>query len=130
MTIADDMRAAAHGELTRTKAQLKAANDEIEQLRRDLTTRTHGMFIADERAKDLARKLDQFDQRAAADLDVLSATQYELDRMTARRDTWKRIALAYRCDRNDIKGQARLHLYVSGWSIARRMARLAKEMSA
>lgn len=57
MTIADDMRAAAHGELARTKAQLKSANDEIEQLRRDLTLRTHGMFMAQEAGKDLARQL-------------------------------------------------------------------------
>jgi len=88
------------------------------------------MFMAQEAAKDLARKLDQFDQRAAADLDVLSATQYELDRMMASRDTWKRIALAYRCDRNDVFGPFDLPKYVSGWSIARRMARRAKEVQA
>jgi len=109
MTIADDMRAAAHGELARTKAQLKSANDEIEQLRRDLTLRTHGMFMAQEAAKDLARKLDA---------------------ATASRDTWKRIALAYRCDRNDVFGPFDLPKYVSGWSIARRMARRAKEVQA
>lgn len=109
MTIADDMRAASMGELARTKAQLKSANDEIQQLRREL---------------------DQYDQRAAADLDVLSATQYELDRMTSSRDTWKRIALAYRCDRNEVFGSLHLFRYISGWSIARRMVRRAEEMSA
>lgn len=67
MTIADDMRAASHGELARTRAQLKSANDEIEQLRRDLTHRTHGMFVAEERAKDLARKLDRAEQNITAD---------------------------------------------------------------
>ncbi len=109
MTIADDMRAASMGELARTKAQLKSANDEIEQLRRDLTLRTHGMFMAQEAAKDLARKLDA---------------------KTARCDTWKRIALAYRCDRNEVFGPFDLSRYISGWSIARRMGRMAKELQA
>lgn len=85
MTIADDMRAASLGELNRVRAQLKTANEEIEQLRRvvmkdqealtaaeaatlelrrdlehanhELAQRTHGMFMAQEAGKDLARQL-------------------------------------------------------------------------
>lgn len=64
MTIADDMRAASLGELNRVRAQLKTANEEIEQLRldllkanHDLSQRTHGMFVAQEAGKDLARQL-------------------------------------------------------------------------
>lgn len=135
MTIADDMRAASLGELNRVRAQLKTANEEIEQLRldllkanHDLSQRTHGMFVAQEAGKDLARQLDKANERNAADLDVLSAIQYELDRMTESRDQWKRIALAYRCDRNACFGPFDLSRYISGWSIARRMGRAAKEI--
>lgn len=109
MTIADDMRAASLGELNRVRAQLKTANEEIEQLRldllkanHDLSQRTHGMFVAQEAGKDLARQLDT---------------------VTVLRDQWKRIALAYRCDRNACFGPFDLSRYISGWSIARRMGR-------
>lgn len=80
MTIADDMRAASLGELNRTRAQLKTANGEIEQLRgvvmkdqkalmaaeaatgelsRELIAERYKAYQAEERAKDLARKLDK-----------------------------------------------------------------------
>ena len=123
MTIADDMRAASHGELARTKAQLKSANDEIEQLRgivmkdqealtaaesatlelrRELIDERYKAFQAEERSKDLARKLDT---------------------ITARNDTWKRIALAYRCDRDEWARPTGLQNAIRVWSLQRRLDR-------
>lgn len=114
MTIADDMRAASLGELNRVRAQLKTANEEIEQLRldllkanHDLSQRTHGMFVAQEAGKDLARQLDT---------------------VTVLRDQWKRIALAYRCDRNEWSGPYGTTSAVRTWSIQRRKARAAEEI--
>lgn len=90
MTIADDMRAASMGELARTKAQLKTANDEIEQLRRDLTLRTHGMFMAQEAAKDLARKLDKTQlENARLGLKLVEVLNSRESILCAARGMWK-----------------------------------------
>lgn len=108
MTIADDMRAASLGELNRVRAQLKTANEEIEQLRgvvmkdqealtaaeaatlelrrdlehanHELAQRTHGMFMAQEAGKDLARQLD----KANAMIEKLAARLRRSHRSEAR----------------------------------------------
>jgi hypothetical protein len=104
MTIADDMQAASRGEMAGLRAQLAGSQRALTKVMGELT----------EAREDVARFEAELDRAMC-----------KLDAVTKQRDTWRRVALAYRCDRNEWANETCRSGSAAActWSMNRRAAR-------
>ncbi len=137
MTIADDIQSASRGEMAGLRAQLAGAERALSKVMGELTEAREDVarFEAelDKSNRELARLAKEHSEaidhrnnlRGVIDnmADALAARGAALTAMTEMRDTWKRVALAYRADRNEWAEPYGLASSMRTWSIQRRSFR-------